>query len=321
MPVCGRKKYICIYIRIYIVHRSADIRQVHLEQLEITLPPINEQRAIAHIFGTLDDKIDLNRQMNETLEAMARALFKSWFVDFDPVRAKAERCEPGLPQPLADLFPSRLVDSELGEIPDGWEVGTFGDIVALLRDQVNPLDWPNTRFRHFSIPAFDDGQRPKDGVGSDIKSQKSRVAPGAVLLSKLNPEIERVWLVDVRAGDQAVCSTEFLVLAARRPYGPSYAYCLARSPRFRTALEGLVTGTSKSHQRVHADSALRQAVLRPPESISVPFERLVAPLLARALECRQESRTLAALRDTLLPKLISGELRLKDARSAKEVVG
>jgi hypothetical protein len=79
-----------------------------------------EQRAIAHILGTLDDKIELNRRMNETLEAMARALFKSWFVDFDPVRAKAEGRDPGLPKPLADLFPARLVDSELGEIPEGW---------------------------------------------------------------------------------------------------------------------------------------------------------------------------------------------------------
>ncbi len=87
------------------------------------LPPLAEQRAIAHILGTLDDKIELNRRMNETLEAMARALFKSWFVDFDPVRAKAEGRDPGLPKPLADLFPDRLVDSELGEIPEGWEVG------------------------------------------------------------------------------------------------------------------------------------------------------------------------------------------------------
>ena len=88
----------------------------------VPLPPLTEQRAIAHILGTLDDKIELNRRMNETLEAMARALFKSWFVDFDPVRAKAEGRDPGLPKPLADLFPARFVDSELGEIPEGWKV-------------------------------------------------------------------------------------------------------------------------------------------------------------------------------------------------------
>jgi type I restriction enzyme S subunit len=98
------------------------------KRLGITLPPIGEQRAIAHILGTLDDKIELNRRMNETLETMARALFKSWFVDFDPVRAKAEGRDPGVPKPLADLFPARLVDSELGEIPEGWRVERLSDI-------------------------------------------------------------------------------------------------------------------------------------------------------------------------------------------------
>ena len=93
----------------------------------------DEQRAIAHILGTLDDKIELNRRMSETLEAMARALFKSWFVDFDPVRAKAEGRDPGLPKPLADLFPARLVDSELGEIPEGWEVGPLGELVDTVK--------------------------------------------------------------------------------------------------------------------------------------------------------------------------------------------
>lgn len=96
------------------------------------------------------------------------------------------------------MFPDRPVDSELGEIPEGWEVGTLGDVVELLRDQVNPLDYPDTLFRHFSIPAFDKGQWPKDELGKAIKSQKTRVVPGVVLLSKLNPEIERVWLVDVK---------------------------------------------------------------------------------------------------------------------------
>ena len=105
----------------------------HVHPIEIRWPPLPEQRAIAHILGTLDDKIELNRRMNETLEAMARALFKSWFVDFDPVRAKAEGRDPGLPKPLADLFPARLVDSELGEIPEGWEVGPLDSVLVLQR--------------------------------------------------------------------------------------------------------------------------------------------------------------------------------------------
>ena len=108
------------------------IKQKELRQIELALPPISEQQTIAHILGTLDDKIELNRRMNETLEEMARALFKSWFVDFEPVRAKMEGRDTGLPPDVAALFPDRLVDSELGEIPEGWEVGVLDDAIELL---------------------------------------------------------------------------------------------------------------------------------------------------------------------------------------------
>ncbi|MEW6308067.1 MAG: restriction endonuclease subunit S [Bacillota bacterium] len=281
--------------------------------LPVLVPPPAEQRAIAHILGTLDDKIELNRRMSETLEEMARALFKSWFVDFAPVRAKAEGRNPGLPKPLADLFPARLVDSELGEIPEGWEVGKLGDVVEHLRDSENPLDSPDAVFRHFSIPAFDDGQWPTLEHGASIKSLKFRVPLRVVLLSKLNPEIERVWLVDIQPGDRAVCSTEFLVLAPRSRYGRTYAYCGMRSPIFRQDIEGLVTGTSKSHQRAQPSAILGMAIVMPTAAINAAFERLACPLADRLLECRRESRTLAALRDALLPKLISGKLRVRDA--------
>ena len=289
------------------------LTQGNMNRIPLLTPLLPEQRAIAHILGTLDDKIELNRRMNETLEAMARALFKSWFVDFDPVRAKAEGRDPGLPKPLADLFPDSFEDSELGEIPKEWKIGRFGDVVEQLRDQENPLSSPDELFHHFSIPAFDEGQSPKPEYGESIRSLKSRVLVGVILLSKLNPEIERVWMVDVRPGERAVCSTEFLVLRALSPFTRSYVYCLARSPLFRQQIEGLVTGTSKSHQRAQVDSILNLAVVVPPSSIVVAFDHSADSLLARTLECRRESRTLAALRDALLPKLISGELRVKDA--------
>ena len=109
-----------------------------LSSIVVPHPPLPEQRAIAHVLGTLDDKIELNRRMNETLEAMARALFKSWFVDFDPVRAKMEGRDTGLPQDIADLFPDRLVDSEMGEIPEGWEVEFLGDLAKTRRRGIDP---------------------------------------------------------------------------------------------------------------------------------------------------------------------------------------
>jgi type I restriction enzyme S subunit len=192
-------------------------------------------------------------------------------------------------------------------------VGCFGDVVEHLRENENPLDSSNTAFHHFSIPAFDEGQWPKVEFGEAIKSQKSRVPPGVILLSKLNPEIERVWLVDVQPNARAVCSTEFLVLRPRPPAGRAFVYCLSRSPVFRQEIEGLVTGTSKSHQRAQVGSILGLTVVKPSESLVQHFERAAEPLLKRTLAYRRESRTLAALRDALLPKLISGELRVKDA--------
>ena len=182
---------------------QANISPTLIQSVEIPLPPLPEQRAIAHVLGTLDDKIELNRRMNETLEEMARAIFKSWFVDFDAVRAKVDgrwrhgESLPGLSTDLYDVFPDRLVPSELGEIPEGWEVGKFGDIVTRLRHNENPNNSPDTVFSHFSIPAYDEGQTPKRESGGSIKSAKTRVPQGTVLLSKLNPEIERVWLGSV----------------------------------------------------------------------------------------------------------------------------
>lgn len=281
--------------------------------LPIVLPPPDEQRAIAHILGALDDKIELNRQINETLEAIARSLFKSWFVDFAPVRAKAEGRASGVPKPFSDYFPACLEDSEVGEIPKGWMAGRFGDLVEHLRDQENPLLSPDTVFHHFSIPAFDEGQTPKSDYGKSIKSIKWRVPPGVILISKLNPEIERVWMVDVRSEERGVCSTEFLVLRPRAGFTRAYVYCLARSPIFRQQIEGLVTGTSKSHQRAQVESILNLGVVMPSSSIVAAFDHLIGEVLARALKCRREAQTLARVRDILLPKLISGELRIKDA--------
>lgn len=289
------------------------LTQGNLNRIPVLAPPLDEQRAIARILGSLDDKIELNRRMSETLEAMARALFKSWFVDFDPVRAKADGRDTGLPKHIADLFPDRFVESELGDVPQGWSVGTFGDVVEQLREQDDPLSSPDASFKHFSIPAFDEGQQPKLEVGEAIKSLKFRVPAGAILMSKLNPEIERVWLTDVEPTDRSVCSTEFLVLRPRAPYGRSFPYCLSRSPGFRQSLVGLVTGTSKSHQRAQPDAIMNLSVVLAPKTIAGAYESVASPLLNRTLICRREIGTLGALRDALLPKLVSGELRIGQA--------
>ncbi len=292
------------------------IRPKDLAKLKILLPPLKEQRAIAHILRSLDDKIELNRRMNETLEEMARTLFESWFIDFDPVRAKMDgrwqpgHSLPGLPAELYDLFPDRFVPSRLGEIPEGWSTKTLSHIAYNLTDKENPILSPDTLFQHFSIPAYDKDCKPRLEPGKDIKSIKTILSPGVVLLSRLNPAIDRVWLVDLKRGDRAVCSTEFLVLKPKLCFSTAYIYCLARSTIFRQQLQSLVTGTSKSHQRAQVNYAMSIDTIIPTGSILQIFREHTSVLFDRILANRRETSTLAELRDALLPKLLSGKIRI-----------
>lgn len=289
-----------------------------IETLDIPAPPLPEQRAIAHILGTLDDKIELNRRQSETLQEMARALFKAWFVDFEPVRAKMSgrwqrgQTLPGLPAHLWDLFPDRLVETEHGEVPLGWRFFAFGDVARQGKGAVTPGNLPGETFTHYSIPAFDEGQIPVRELGEAIKSNKTPVPDNSLLLSKLNPHIPRVWLIGA-AGSNAVCSTEFIVWVPKEPANSAFLYCLASSPEFNTTMRQLVTGTSNSHQRVKPEQLCGISIFAANNQAIQSFSEIVHPLMAQAIENRHQSNTLAALRDTLLPKLISGELRVTDA--------
>jgi type I restriction enzyme S subunit len=296
------------------------LTQGNLNKIELNCPPLAEQRAIAHILGTLDDKIELNRKQNETLEAMARALFKAWFVDFEPVRAKMEgrwqrgQSLLGMPAHLYDLFPDRLVESELGEIPEGWRVFSFSDVAQQGKGAVNPTDEAGERFTHYSIPAFDAGKMPVIELGGSIKSNKTLVPDGAVLVSKLNPHIPRVWLVG-QAGNRAVCSTEFIVWTPKSPANSAFLYCLASSSEFVDYMCQLVTGTSNSHQRVKPDQLREIRVCAASDNVIDAFSEIVESLMDQVLQNGQQSKNLAQLRGALLPKLISGELRIADAKA------
>lgn len=274
---------------------------------DVDVPSLDEQRRIAHILGTLDDKIELNRRMNETLEGMARALFKSWFVDLDPVRAKAQGRDTGLPKHLADLFPDRLVDSEIGEIPEGWSSTTLGEIVREHRDGVNPLETPGEPFDHFSIPAFDAGRAPVRELGSAIRSLKYVIPKGAVLISKLNPERGRVWAPSPLGGARPVCSTEFVVLTPEAPVGRAWLESLLSSPTTRQTLSGLVTGTSKSHQRVQKGALFAVRVVLPERGVLSAFELKAQPWLQRIETSRALNSTLAQSRELLQRMLFCGE--------------
>ena len=287
------------------------VTKYDLDNIEAALPDIHEQRTIAHILGTLDDKIELNRRMNETLEAMARTLFNSWFVDFDPVRAKMKGRDTGLPKPIADLFPDRISESELGLIPDGWEILPLPKLIeinprrSLRKGEVAPyLDMANMPTK---------GHVPHTVVDRQFGSGM-RFINGDTLVARITPCLEngKTAYVDfLQHGEIGWGSTEYIVMRPMPPLPNEFAYYLARSTRFREFAIQNMTGTS-GRQRVPA-AALSQFLLpAPPKPIAESFGKFVRPLAKRVNETEAESRILATLRDTLLPRLISGKLRVKN---------
>ena len=280
--------------------------------MKVAVPSLREQNCIIGVLGSLDDRITLLRETNTTLEAIAQALFKSWFVDFDPVRAKQQgRVPEGMDEATAALFPDGFEESELGLVPRGWRVGTLADLMRLHKGSVNPGAHPDAEFQHFSLPAFDAGQMPIFESGSAIKSNKTTVPENAVLLSKLNPHIPRVWLPSF-VGERAVCSTEFLPFVPTASSTTALVYCLLAAPDFSMSLCQLVTGTSNSHQRVKPDGVLSLPSSIPSRDVVTAFDSLAKVLLARLRANRVQAQTLTTLRDTLLPRLISGQLRLPE---------
>jgi len=287
-------------------HGSAqpNVSPALIHGVEIPLPPLPEQRAIAHILGTLDDKIELNRRMNETLEAMARALFKSWFVDFDPVRAKAEGRDPGLPQPLADLFPGRFVDSELGEIPEGWDVRNLDDIARFLNG-LALQKYPASNGR--SLPAIKIAQlRAGSTDGADRVSADLVVdyivEDGDVLFSWSGSLECVLWA----GGRGALNQHLFKVTSAEYPKWLCYLGVHQHLDDFRHIAAG--KATTMGHIQRHHLSDAKLAV--PQDQVLRSMDTVFAPLIDSTWRRRVQSRTLATLRDTLLPKLISGALRV-----------
>ena len=276
----------------------------------VTLPPLDEQRAIARILGTLDDKIELNRRMNATLEAMARALFRSWFVDFDPVRAKMEGRDTGLPKEVADLFPDRLVDSELGEIPVGWRAGTLADVARL-----NPESWGNhnrpDRILYVDLAKTKWGDIDEIQMYSwaDAPSRARRVLRrGDTIVGAVRPGNGSFALID---RDDLTGSTGFAVLRPTDPTAREIVWCAATSPDAIDRLAHLADGGA--YPAVKPKAVLDTAVVLPDTGIRLAFSSVTALPLSRLQANQREVRILEALRDALLPKLVSGEVRVGTA--------
>ena len=259
-----------------------------VESLEIPLPPLPEQQAIAHILGTLDDKIELNRRMNQTLEAMARAIFQDWFVDFGPVRAKLAGREPYLPPELWDLFPDRLGDSELGEIPEGWDVEALGEVVELAYGKALKA---NDR-KGGSVPVY--GSNGQVGW----HNEKLVDGPGIVVGRKGNPGV-----ITWSQGDFFPIDTAFYVVPATKGLSLHFLlYALIGQDLPSVSADSAVPGLNRNLAYMNKQSL-------PDETLMDAFDSNVAMLFARRHRLEEDCRALAAQRDALLPKLVSGELR------------
>ncbi len=301
------------------------LRKADIGLVEIPLPPLPEQRAIAHVLGTLDDKIELNRRMNETLEEMARALFKSWFVDFEPVRAKMEgrwrRGEslPGLPADLYDLFPDRLVDSELGEIPEGWGVEAFGDCIEVARG----LSYKGSGLSSNGMPmhnlnsVYEGGGYKDDSVkyyNGDFQ-ERHVTRPGDVIVTNTEQGHNRLLIgfaaiVPKRFGDYGLFSHHIYRVRSKSSFAltPDYICQLLNTAAMHDTVSGYATGTTVNMLPV--DALKIPPVVIPPVQLVTTYSAIAEATRVRQEQFIEESRSLADQRDGLLPRLVSGEVRV-----------
>lgn len=324
-PISSHRKYLELFCRSPLGQRllksrivgsvSERINTRDVESLPVLLPPAIEEEAIAGILGGLDDKIELNRRVNETLEAMARAIFKSWFVHFDPVRAKSAGRQPfGMDAETAALFPSSFEDSLLGKIPKGWKPGKLDQLVS-----IHSGGTPKT-----SIPAYWNGDIPwfsvvdaprssdvfvihteKNITRAGVNNSAAEILPAGTTIISARGTVGKLAVMGVPMATNQSC----YALRGRADFGDYFTYFHLQSKveELTQSTHGTVFDTITRQTFGIIDSAI------PPSQLTKSFDGLVRPLMQRILTNLLESRTLGSIRDALLPRLISGEIRIKDA--------
>ena len=286
------------------------MRRDGINKFKFSLPSLDEQRSIAHILRTLDEKIDLNQRMSQTLEKMAQALFKSWFVDFDPVRAKMEgrwmpgKSLPSLPAHLYDLFPKKLVDSELGEVPEGWEVKELGEIAEQHRSSAKPIEiepsTPYIALKHMPKRCITLSEWK---TSENLASNKYRFKRGDILFGKLRPYFHKVGVAPL-AG---VCSTDIVVISPLSQDWFGLILCHVSSSEFIDYTESVSIGTKMP--RTNWTDMSRYKIAFPKQELAKVFTKMIQLYINKIILTTHNSHTLATKRNVLLPRLISGELR------------
>lgn len=265
-----------------------------LNEIELYLPSLNYQKKVVNILTSFDEKIENNMSIISNLEEQAQATFKSWFVDFEPFQYQ------------------EFVNSELGEIPKEWKVVSLSEITELFKESFKPKNSVIKNVYHFSIPAYDDNEYPVYDEVETIKSSKYIINSNSILVSKLNPATQRVWFPNIKDDELNVSSTEFLVLNSNDSETKSFIYEMIKSTAFYDYLTSNVTGTTNSRQRVKPKVAMDFKLAIHPEIIR-KFGKFIIPSHLTILNLRAQNIKLAEIRDTLLPKLLSGELPVGEA--------
>lgn len=283
--------------------RSGTFPQItfsELSNITILLPPREEQERIVNTLSSLDKKYELNKEIIETLEETASTLFKHWFVDFE------------FPDKKGNPYKSsggKMVESELGEIPEGWEVKQLKDITNYSNKAFNPKKENAKKVAHFSLPAFDSKTFPVIDETESIKSNKYYIDDSSIMVSKMNPNTPRIWLPNISKIYENVCSSEFIVLKSTNQNKKSFIYELCKSDKFTNFLISNATGSTNSRQRVTPSMAIRYTFPWNENKVE-EYGEMIKNKHLLILELREQNINLLSLRDTLLPKLISGEIEL-----------
>ncbi len=291
--------------RLLAVARGSTVSRVlktDITGLEIAVPPFSEQKAIAQILSSLDDKIELNREMNQTLEAMARAIFKSWFVDFDPVRAKMEGRQPaGMDAATAELFPDEFEESALGMIPKGWKQVSLGDVLKIYDSKRIPLSSRERAQRQGNYPYY--GAASVMDYVDDYLFEGVYVLmgeDGSVIDDDDHPILQYVW-------GKFWVNNHAHVLQGANDISSEHLMLFLKQTNIRPYVTGAV------QPKLNQGNLFRIPFLLPSSQISVVFGSELSRFYALFRSNCEQSRSLASIRDTLLPKLLSGEIRIKEA--------
>lgn len=259
-------------------------KKSHFDTLMIPLPPMEIQREIGDIYYKFSYKQELNKRINKNLEQQAQAIFKAWFVDFEPFD---------------------------GEMPADWIVSKLGDIASIKTNSFSPVKNPDAQLEHYSIPAYDEQKYPVFESAAGVKSNKYILSKNSVMISKLNPDTKRVWR-PMCLSELAVSSTEFIIFEAFNPAYRDFVFSIIDSATFSDWMCAHTTGSTNSRQRTTPSATLEFQVALPDEKTITDFCAIVTPMYDTISANICENQKLAQLRDSILPRLMSGELDVSD---------